>query len=55
MAAAPQTFSEGDAGRETVAEEDQGRTSEEEEGGSNYDRQVSSFVYSLWLVLTSVC
>ncbi|XP_038552995.1 FYVE, RhoGEF and PH domain-containing protein 5-like isoform X2 [Micropterus salmoides] len=39
VAAAPQTFSEGDAGRETVAEEDQGRTSEEEEGGSNYDRQ----------------
>lgn len=44
MAVAPQTVSVGDVGGETTGEEDQGRTSEEEEGGidSNYDRQVSS-------------
>lgn len=43
LAVAPQTVSAGDVGGETAGEEDQGRTSEEEEGGadSNYDRQVS--------------
>ncbi|KAI3370141.1 hypothetical protein L3Q82_024930 [Scortum barcoo] len=41
LAVAPQTASAGDVREETVGEEDQGRTSEEEEGGadSNYDRQ----------------
>lgn len=42
LAAAPQAVSVGDVGGETTAEEDQGRTSEEEEGGadSSYQRQV---------------
>ncbi|XP_051272244.1 FYVE, RhoGEF and PH domain-containing protein 5-like isoform X2 [Dicentrarchus labrax] len=40
VAVAPQTVSVGDAGGETAGEDDQGRTSEEEEGGAdNYDRQ----------------
>ncbi|XP_029948280.1 FYVE, RhoGEF and PH domain-containing protein 5b isoform X2 [Salarias fasciatus] len=41
MAVGPPTGLVGNCGRETVAEDDQGRTSEEEEGGtdSNYDRQ----------------
>ncbi|KAM8757044.1 FYVE, RhoGEF and PH domain-containing protein 5b isoform 2-T2 [Acanthopagrus schlegelii] len=41
VAAAPQALAVGDVGGETTGEEDQGRTSEEEEGGgdSNYDRQ----------------
>ncbi|XP_075967122.1 FYVE, RhoGEF and PH domain-containing protein 5b isoform X1 [Anarhichas minor] len=41
VAVAPKTVSVGDVGGETTAEEDQGRTSEEEEGGSDsiYDRQ----------------
>lgn len=41
-AAAPQAVSLGDAGGEMTAEEDQGRTSEEEEGGADsaYQRQV---------------
>lgn len=45
MAVAPLSVSVGDAGRQTAGEDDQGRTSEEEEGGvdSNYDRQVSSY------------
>lgn len=44
LAVGQQTGSVGDVGRETVGEEDQGRTSEEEDGGvdSNYDKQVSS-------------
>lgn len=44
LAVAPQTVSVGDVRGETAGEEDQGRTSEEEEGGtdSNYDQQVSS-------------
>ena len=44
VAVAPQAVAVGDVGGETTGEEDQGRTSEEEEGGgdSNYDRQVSS-------------
>ncbi|XP_029906462.1 FYVE, RhoGEF and PH domain-containing protein 5b [Myripristis murdjan] len=41
VAVAPLSGSVGDVGRETAGDEDQGRTSEEEEGGpdSNYDRQ----------------
>lgn len=41
-APAPQAVPLGDAGGETTAEEDQGRTSEEEEGGADsaYQRQV---------------
>lgn len=41
MAVAPRSVSVGDVGGETAGEDDQGRTSEEEEGGvdSNYDRQ----------------
>lgn len=44
LAVAPQTVSVGAVGAEMTGEEDQGRTSEEEDGGadSNYDRQVSS-------------
>lgn len=44
VAVSPQTGSAGDVRGETAGEEDQGRTSEEEDGGadSNYDRQVSS-------------
>ncbi len=51
MAVAPQSVSVGDAGGETVGEDDQGRTSEEEEGGldNNYDRQVSSNKCILYL------
>lgn len=42
VAAAPQAVSVGDVGGEMTGEEDQGRTSEEEEGGAdrNYERQV---------------
>lgn len=45
VAAGPLAGSVGDVGGETAGEEDQGRTSEEEEGGgdSNYDRQVIIF------------
>ncbi|XP_035517614.1 FYVE, RhoGEF and PH domain-containing protein 5-like [Morone saxatilis] len=40
VAVAPQTVSVGDAGGETAGEDDQGRTSEEEDGvADNYDRQ----------------
>ncbi|XP_044033023.1 FYVE, RhoGEF and PH domain-containing protein 5-like isoform X2 [Siniperca chuatsi] len=39
VAVAPQTVSVGDIRGEVASEEDQGRTSEEEEGGSSYDRQ----------------
>ncbi|XP_044205920.1 FYVE, RhoGEF and PH domain-containing protein 5-like isoform X1 [Thunnus albacares] len=41
VAVGPQAGSVGDVGGETAADEDQGRTSEEEDGGgdSNYDRQ----------------
>uniref|UniRef100_A0A3Q1GQE3 FYVE, RhoGEF and PH domain-containing protein 5-like n=1 Tax=Acanthochromis polyacanthus TaxID=80966 RepID=A0A3Q1GQE3_9TELE len=41
MAVGPRTGSVGDGGREMVGEEDLGRTSEEEDGGTdnNYDRQ----------------
>lgn len=44
VAVAPPAVSARDFRRETACEEDQGRTSEEEEGGSDsiYDRQVSS-------------
>lgn len=42
VAATPQAVSVGDVGGEMTGEEDQGRTSEEEEGGAdrNYERQV---------------
>lgn len=42
VAAAPQAVSVADVGGEMTGEEDQGRTSEEEEGGAdrNYERQV---------------
>uniref|UniRef100_A0A8C9YXR0 FYVE, RhoGEF and PH domain containing 5 n=1 Tax=Sander lucioperca TaxID=283035 RepID=A0A8C9YXR0_SANLU len=44
VAVSPQTVSVGDVDGETAGEEDQGRTSEEEEGGADsiYERQVSS-------------
>lgn len=44
VAVGPQTGSVGDVRGETAGEEDQGRTSEEEDAGadSNYDKQVSS-------------
>lgn len=42
VAVSPQAGSVGDVKREVIADEDQGRTSEEEDGvgDSNYDKQV---------------
>lgn len=51
VAVGPQAGSVGDVGGETTADEDQGRTSEEEDGGAdnNYDRQVT--FWQIWLKL----
>lgn len=45
VAVPPPPASVGDVGEETMGDEDQGRTSEEEEGGAdgNYERQVRIF------------
>ena len=47
VAVPPPPAAHGDVGDETMGDEDQGRTSEEEEGGadSNYERQVRMFQY----------